>query len=42
MNVLARDNYGQAEGAIRNDLQAVGFLERLIPLVPSAGILVEF
>ena len=24
MNVLARDNYGQAEGAIRSDLQAVG------------------
>jgi hypothetical protein len=42
MNVLARDNYGQAEGSIRNDLQAVGYLERLIPLVPSAGILVEF
>ena len=42
MNVLARDNYGQADGSIRPDLQAVGYLERLIPFVPSAGILFEF
>jgi hypothetical protein len=42
MNVLARDNYGQADGAIRGDLAAVGYLERLIPLVPSAGLLLEF
>jgi hypothetical protein len=42
MNLLARDNYGQADGSIRSDLQAVGYLERLIPFVPSAGFLLEF
>jgi hypothetical protein len=42
MNVLRRSNYGQAEGAIRTNLEAVGFLEELIPFVPSAGLLIEF
>lgn len=42
MNVLGRDNFGQAEGAIRTSLQAEGYLERLIPFVPSAGFLIEF
>jgi hypothetical protein len=42
MNVLRRRNYGQAEGSIRPTLEAVGFLEELIPFVPSAGLLIEF
>jgi hypothetical protein len=42
MNVLKRDNYGQAEGVIRTNLQAEGYLEQLIPFVPSAGFLIEF
>lgn len=42
MNVTNRDNYGPADGAIRNTLAAVDFSERLIPLLPSAGLLLEF
>ena len=42
MNALGRDNYGQADGSIRANLEAVGYVERLIPRVPSAGLLIEF
>jgi hypothetical protein len=42
MNALGRDNYGQSDGTIRNTLRADGYLERMIPFVPSAGFLVEF
>jgi hypothetical protein len=42
MNVFGRRNYGQSEGVIRSTLQADGFVERLVPFVPSAGMLLEF
>jgi hypothetical protein len=42
MNLLGRDNYGQNRGAILPNRQAIGFIERLIPFVPSAGFLIEF
>jgi hypothetical protein len=42
MNALGRENVGQADGSIRATLEAVGFAERLIPRVPSAGLLMEF
>jgi hypothetical protein len=42
MNALGRENVGQADGAIRANLEAVGYAERLIPFVPSAGFLIEF
>jgi hypothetical protein len=42
MNLLGRDNYGQTDGFVRSNLSAVGYLDRLIPFVPSAGFLIEF
>ena len=42
MNVLNRDNYGPADGGIRNNLSATDFTEKLIPILPSAGLLLEF
>ena len=42
MNLWGRRNFGQADGSVRANLQAVGFVERLIPFVPSAGFLIEF
>jgi hypothetical protein len=42
MNLWGRTNYGQADGSVRANLQAVNFVERLIPFVPSAGFLIEF
>jgi len=42
MNLWGRSNYGQGDGSIRANLQAVNFVERLIPFVPSAGFLIEF
>jgi hypothetical protein len=42
MNVLGRRNYGQSDGSIRTNFDAVNFTERLLPRVPSAGILIEF
>ena len=42
MNALGRRNVGQSDGAIRPSLEAVGYGERLIPFVPSAGFLIEF
>jgi hypothetical protein len=42
MNLLGRDNLRQADGSIRPNLDAVGFVDGLLPLVPSAGLLFEF
>jgi hypothetical protein len=43
MNVLGRRNGGQSDGFIRaGTLEAVGYVERLLPRVPSAGLLIEF
>lgn len=42
MNATNRDNWGPADGSIRTNLSAANFTEKLIPIVPSAGILVEF
>ena len=42
MNATNRDNYGPADGFVRNTLVAENFSERLLPIVPSAGILLEF
>lgn len=42
MNVTNRDNYGPADGFIRNTLVAANYSETLIPILPSAGILIEF
>jgi outer membrane receptor for ferrienterochelin and colicin len=42
MNLLGRDNYGQTDGFVRTNLNAIGYTERLIPFVPSAGFLIEF
>jgi hypothetical protein len=43
LNVLGRTNYGPADGTIRQTTrEAVNFVEKLIPFVPSAGFLFEF
>jgi hypothetical protein len=42
MNVLNRRNVGPADASVRRSLEVTGFAERLIPRVPSAGLLVEF
>lgn len=42
MNATGHENLGQADGTIRTNLDATGWAERLIPRVPSAGILIEF
>ena len=42
MNATAHDNFGPSDGSIRSTLQAVNYVEGLIPRVPSAGILLEF
>jgi hypothetical protein len=42
VNALARRNFGVSDGSIRSNLTAVGFVDRLLPLVPSAGLLMEF
>jgi hypothetical protein len=42
MNVTNRDNYGPSDGGIRSNLTATDFAEKLIPVLPSAGILLEF
>jgi hypothetical protein len=42
VNVLGRRNLGQADGFSRTSLEAVFFTEKLIPRVPSAGLLIEF
>ena len=42
MNLLGRDNLRQVDGSIRLNLDAVGYVDRLLPRVPSAGVLFEF
>jgi len=42
MNLIGRDNLRQTDGSIRANLDAVGFTDRLLPRVPSAGLLFEF
>ncbi len=42
MNVLGRDNQRQSAGSIRSATSVTGFVEREIPFVPSAGLLIEF
>lgn len=42
MNVLGRRNVRQTEANIRPNFEVTGLAERLIPFVPSAGMLVEF
>jgi len=42
MNATNRNNYGPADGSIRSNLTAVNFTESLNPIVPSAGVLIEF
>jgi hypothetical protein len=43
MNVLDRENIGQADASVRaSTLEVTGFAERLFPRVPSAGLLIEF
>lgn len=42
MNVLGRRNGGQSDGTILANRRAIGYVERLLPRVPSAGFLFEF
>jgi hypothetical protein len=43
MNATGRDNVGQGVGTFRGpDFTAVNYTEKLIPFVPSAGVLIEF
>lgn len=43
VNLLGRDNYGPADGAIRvRTGDAIGYREKLLPFLPSAGLTVEF
>ncbi|MEO8070294.1 MAG: TonB-dependent receptor [Acidobacteriota bacterium] len=42
MNATGHDNFGQTNGSIRNGGAAVGYTEHLIPVIPSAGVLLEF
>ena len=43
MNLLGRDNGGQSDGfVVPGTLRAVGYVEGLLPRVPSAGLLFEF
>jgi hypothetical protein len=42
LNALGRRNLGPADGSIRESLEASGYVERMIPFVPSAGLVVAF
>ena len=42
MNLLDRDNLRQTDGSIRPNFDATGFVDRMLPRVPSAGFLFEF
>lgn len=43
INLTGRRNLGWAEGSVRNTtFQAVNYTEKLIPFLPSIGILIEF
>jgi hypothetical protein len=42
MNLLGRRNLRQTDGSIRTNFDAIGYTDRMIPRVPSAGVLFEF
>ena len=43
MNLLGRDNGGQSDGfVVPGSFQAIGYVEGLLPRIPSAGFLFEF
>ncbi|MBP8274082.1 MAG: TonB-dependent receptor [Acidobacteria bacterium] len=42
INLTGRRNLGWAEGSVRSTFQAVNYTEKLIPFLPSIGILIEF
>jgi hypothetical protein len=42
MNLIGRQNLRQTDGSIRPNLDAIGYIDRLLPRVPSAGVLFEF
>jgi len=42
MNLSGRQNLRQTDGSIRPNLDAIGYIDRLLPRVPSAGVLFEF
>jgi hypothetical protein len=42
LNLTGRRNVGQADGSIRDTLEVVGYAERMVPFVPSAGLVVAF
>jgi hypothetical protein len=42
INVLNRTNFGPAAGAVLPTLEAEGLVEQLFPLLPAAGLLIEF
>ncbi|MCC7010888.1 MAG: TonB-dependent receptor [Acidobacteria bacterium] len=42
VNLWNRRNLGPGRGSIRSNLAAIGYAERLLPLVPSGGLLLEF
>jgi len=42
MNVLGRENGGQTDGFITANRAAIGYVQSLLPRIPSAGLLFEF
>jgi hypothetical protein len=42
LNVLNRGNVGRTDGTVRSNGSVTGFVETLFPILPSAGIRVEF
>jgi hypothetical protein len=42
LNVLNRENIGRTDGNVRGTGQVSGYVETLFPLLPSAGIRIEF
>jgi len=42
INLTGRRNLGLADGSVRSNFQAVNYTERLIPWLPSIGVLIEF
>jgi hypothetical protein len=42
MNATGRENLRQSEASVRSNLDVVSYAERLVPRVPSAGVVIEF
>jgi hypothetical protein len=42
LNVLNRENVGPTDGTVRTNATVTGFVETLFPVLPSAGIRIEF